>query len=106
LATEIALFWAKHDPGRRFDHKRASLAGCHAACRIRQCSSARRQRQFEGAEMEFLPPVLRNCGGDQRDAASGNCCQIARSSAVTVSQPNLNMYRPGSVTRPALPSDF
>jgi hypothetical protein len=26
---------------------------------------------------------------------------MARSSAVTVSQPNLNMYRPGSVTRPA-----
>src|SRR5882757_6138419 len=34
--------------------------------------------------------------------ACGNCRQIARSSAVTVSHPNLNMYRPGSVTRPAL----
>src|SRR5439155_8466704 len=34
--------------------------------------------------------------------ASGNCCQIARSSAVMVSQPYRNMYRPGSVTRPAL----
>ena len=33
-------------------------------------------------------------------AAPGNCCQIARSSAVTVSQPNLYMYRPGSVTNP------
>jgi hypothetical protein len=32
--------------------------------------------------------------------AAGNCFQIARSSAVTVSQPNLNMYRPGSVTFP------
>ena len=35
------------------------------------------------------------------NAASGNCRQIARSSAVMVSQPNLNIYRPGSVTRPA-----
>jgi hypothetical protein len=34
--------------------------------------------------------------------ASGNRSQIARSSAATVSQPNLNMYRPGSATRPAL----
>ena len=34
--------------------------------------------------------------------ASGNWRQTARSSAVTVSQPYLNMYRPGSVTRPAL----
>src|SRR5713101_4148753 len=30
-----------------------------------------------------------------------NCGQTARSSAVTVSQPNVNMYRPGSVTCPA-----
>ena len=35
------------------------------------------------------------------NVASGNRRQIAKSSAVTVSQPNLNMYRPGSVTRPA-----
>jgi hypothetical protein len=35
------------------------------------------------------------------NAAFGNCCQTARSSAVTVSQPNVNMYRPGSVTCPA-----
>jgi hypothetical protein len=34
------------------------------------------------------------------NAAFGYACQIARSSGVTVSQPNLNMYRPGSVTRP------
>jgi hypothetical protein len=34
------------------------------------------------------------------NAAFGNCSQTARSSAVTVSHPNLNMYRPGSVTRP------
>src|SRR5204862_1838789 len=33
--------------------------------------------------------------------APGTCRQIARSSAVTVSQPYRNMYRPGSVTRPA-----
>src|SRR5712671_3246445 len=33
--------------------------------------------------------------------AFGNCSQIARSSGVTVSHPNRNMYRPGSVTRPA-----
>jgi hypothetical protein len=33
-------------------------------------------------------------------AAVGNCSQTARSSDVTVSHPNLNMYRPGSVTRP------
>jgi hypothetical protein len=35
------------------------------------------------------------------NAAFGNCSQIARSSGVTVSHPNRNMYRPGSVTRPA-----
>src|ERR1700682_4836238 len=35
------------------------------------------------------------------NAAFGNCFQTARSSAVTVSQPNVNIYRPGSVTRPA-----
>jgi hypothetical protein len=29
------------------------------------------------------------------NVASGKCHQIAKSSAVTVSQPNLNMYRPG-----------
>src|SRR6266704_1336733 len=34
------------------------------------------------------------------NAAFGSCCQIARSSAAMVSHPNLNMYRPGSVTRP------
>jgi hypothetical protein len=34
------------------------------------------------------------------NAAFGNCSQTARSSGVTVSHPNLNMYRPGSVTRP------
>jgi hypothetical protein len=34
------------------------------------------------------------------NAAFGNCSQTARSSAVIVSHPNLNMYRPGSVTRP------
>ena len=34
------------------------------------------------------------------NAASGNCSQIARSSADIVSHPNVNMYRPGSVTRP------
>ena len=39
---------------------------------------------------------------DKRERACGNCRQIARSSAVTVSHPNLNMYLPGSVTRPAL----
>src|ERR1700730_14797796 len=35
------------------------------------------------------------------NAAFGSFSQTARSSAVTVSQPNRNMYRPGSVTRPA-----
>ena len=34
------------------------------------------------------------------NAASGYFSQMARSSAVIVSQPNVNMYRPGSVTRP------
>ncbi len=34
------------------------------------------------------------------NAAFGNCFQMARSSAVIVTQPNLNMYRPGSVTCP------
>src|SRR3979490_86922 len=37
------------------------------------------------------------------NAAFGNCSQtaISSSSAVRVSHPNVNMYRPGSVTRPA-----
>ena len=35
------------------------------------------------------------------NAAFGSFSQTARSSAVTVSHPNRNMYRPGSVTRPA-----
>jgi len=34
------------------------------------------------------------------NAAFGSFSQTARSSAVTVSHPNRNMYRPGSVTRP------
>lgn len=34
------------------------------------------------------------------NAAFGNCFQTATSSAAMVSQPNLNRYRPGSVTRP------
>jgi hypothetical protein len=33
-------------------------------------------------------------------AASGYVSQIARSSAVIVNQPNVNMYLPGSITRP------
>src|ERR1700753_1614189 len=42
-------------------------------------------------------------GGDfltSVNAAFGNCFHTAKSSAVMVSQPNLNRYRPGSVTRP------
>jgi hypothetical protein len=34
------------------------------------------------------------------NAAFGYCSQRARSSAVIVSHPNVNMYRPGSVTHP------
>ena len=34
------------------------------------------------------------------NATFGNCSQIARSSGVTVSHPNRNMYRPGSVSHP------
>src|SRR4029077_1224286 len=34
------------------------------------------------------------------NAAFGCCSHTARSSAEIVSQPNLNIYRPGSVTRP------
>ena len=40
------------------------------------------------------------------NAAFGNCSQTARSCAVTVSHPNLNMYRPGSVTRPTCAQVF
>ncbi len=35
------------------------------------------------------------------NTASGNCSQTPRSSVAMVSHPNVNMYRPGSVTRPA-----
>src|ERR1700722_14126442 len=38
--------------------------------------------------------------GSNVNAASGYVSQIARSSAVIVNQPNVNMYLPGSVTRP------
>jgi hypothetical protein len=34
------------------------------------------------------------------NAAFGNCSQTAKSSAVIASQPNLYIYRPGSVTPP------
>jgi hypothetical protein len=56
---------------------------------------------FEGAEMEFLGRVRSDGRLTSVNDASGNCRQTARSSAVMVSQPYRNMYRPGSVTRPA-----
>jgi hypothetical protein len=36
------------------------------------------------------------------NTAVGYCSQMARSSAVIVSHPNVNEYRPGSVTWPTL----
>src|SRR6202048_3384854 len=56
------------------------------------CNSNVPKRYSSSASLAVLTSV---------NVASGNCRQIAKSSAVTVSQPNLNMYRPGSVTRPA-----
>jgi hypothetical protein len=57
--------------------------------------------EFERAETKFLSDdVRRRRRRDDVNAAFGNCSQTARSSAVTVSPPNLNMYRLGSVTRP------
>ena len=58
-------------------------------------------RQFECAEVKLLGASGSDGSSTSVKAASGNCRQIARSSAVTVSQPYLNMYSPGSVTRPA-----
>src|SRR3979490_3291990 len=40
------------------------------------------------------------------NAAFGNCSQTAISSAVRVSHPNVNMYRPGSVSRLDYDSDL
>jgi hypothetical protein len=44
---------------------------------------------------------LLGSAGTSTNVAFGNCFQITSSSAVTVSQPNLSMYRPGSVICPA-----
>jgi hypothetical protein len=59
-----------------------------------------RQAQTRRADLAGIP---RPASAPRRplNAAFGNCCQMARSSRVTVSHPNRNMYRPGSVTRPA-----
>jgi len=54
----------------------------------------------EGAEAKFLPTSAIGAVLTSVNTASGNWCQTARSSSVIVSQPNLYMYRPGSVTRP------
>jgi hypothetical protein len=71
--------------------------------------------EFERAETKFLSEdVRRRRSRDDSspktsvaaavvtsvNAAFGNCSQTARSSGVTVSHPNLNIYRPGLVTRP------
>jgi len=53
--------------------------------------------QFECAQTIFLDFGRRP---DQRKRRVRSCSQTARSSAAIVSHPNLNMYRPGSVTRP------
>jgi hypothetical protein len=64
--------------------------------------------QLENAQAKFLCRFLMSSvsGAVATDvlwsvnAAVRYFCQIARSSAVIVNQPNLNMYLPGSVTRP------
>ena len=57
---------------------------------------------FEGAEVEFLGRVGGRRQVDQRERRLGELAPDREIVAVTVSQPYLNMYRPGSVTRPAL----
>src|SRR5260370_27622288 len=62
---------------------------------LRTCQSSNVPRRNSSPTTSVAAAVVTSV-----NAAFGNCSQTPRSSAVTVSHPNLNMYRPGSVTRP------
>src|SRR5450631_2385169 len=58
--------------------------------------------EFKCAETKFpSDDVRRRRRRNERKRRVWKLLQIARPSGVTVSHPNRNMYRPGSVTRPA-----
>ncbi|SRR5258708_25709518 len=72
--------------------KRPPEGGPSAECLTSQSSNVPRQNSSPTTSDAAVVTSV--------NAAFGNCSQTARSSGVTVSHPNLNMYRPGSVTRP------